>query len=413
MPPLQGATPGNGGWPGSVCGTFQFRKRKQSPRGGLLCTCETATRRQISPAQPSPAALDLFPPRPGPGAGGSRRRRWGREEGAGGRGGGGGLARPLGAEGGRAGGRASRRCLRGVCRVPGPDTASVISAARRRPGQGRTGLRRAGVEPGLLRARASPPPTPPSRAAKARSCWVRAQPGPGSERAPWDSTVDPGAGGTEAPPPGASAGLGGAWPCRASAGPVWGKNAPRPAPPAARSRARGARPFRRPSALGGAAAATALPEEAAPGCRLPGRFRKAAASFGRGPRRVQQAREGRAGAAELSSRSLQGGRRGWGRGAAAGRPDWTCPSGAGGAAMSAKFPGCCPRRRRGKGGGEQRRQEPPREGCSAGSGAPSPGAGAAPAGSSEAPSPPGGAYFSGKARLSFRHRLDSEIESTR
>ncbi|XP_070810811.1 uncharacterized protein C17orf114 homolog isoform X2 [Pituophis catenifer annectens] len=82
--------------------------------------------------------------------------------------------------------------------------------------------------------------------------------------------------------------------------------------------------------------------------------------------------------------------------------------------MGSKLPSCFPRARRGRSrrAGKAGQGEPPE---AASTGSPDVAAGRArstPSTSSEGDPQSGRAYFSSKARVSFRHQLDSERDST-
>ncbi|XP_077772853.1 uncharacterized protein C17orf114 homolog isoform X1 [Podarcis muralis] len=85
--------------------------------------------------------------------------------------------------------------------------------------------------------------------------------------------------------------------------------------------------------------------------------------------------------------------------------------------MGSKFPSCFPRGRRSRRHSKTEQKEPPAAAASSSSSSDAPEAAAprtrsTPSTSSETDSQSGRAYFSGKARVSFRHQLDSEREVT-
>ncbi|XP_062994153.1 uncharacterized protein C17orf114-like [Elgaria multicarinata webbii] len=82
--------------------------------------------------------------------------------------------------------------------------------------------------------------------------------------------------------------------------------------------------------------------------------------------------------------------------------------------MGAKFPSCFPRGRRWRRGSTtgQQQQAPPTEASAHSPDVPAARTRSTPSTSSETDPQSGRAYFSGKARVSFRHQLDSERDST-
>nr|XP_034991802.1 uncharacterized protein LOC118095040 isoform X2 [Zootoca vivipara] len=85
--------------------------------------------------------------------------------------------------------------------------------------------------------------------------------------------------------------------------------------------------------------------------------------------------------------------------------------------MGSKFRSCFPRGRRSRRHSKKEKEPPAAAAASSSSSSDTPEAAASrtrstPSTSSETDSQSGRAYFSGKARVSFRHQLDSEREAT-